>query len=316
MWQTKIDIEKPDFTLDYHSRMVLIGSCFAENIGNKLMESRFSVDCNPCGIVYNPESVALVLERLIEERMVGEDELLWHEGKWVSLGHHGCFSSPSRYVCLEKMNARIRQGAVNLRTADLLLITFGTSWVYRHRRRGCVVANCHRFPECDFERFRLSVQEIVARYDCLLEQLKRINPGLKIVFTVSPIRHWKDGAHGNQLSKSVLLLAIDELVRHREQVYYFPSYELILDELRDYRFYAEDMLHVSGPAVEYVWSRFKETYMTEEALQVLRQVEKINKGLQHRPFDAESETYIVFRRKLKEELGHLGLRYPLMNQEV
>lgn len=315
MWQTVVDIEKPDFSVDYHSRWMLIGSCFAENMGMKLMENRFAVDCNPCGIVYNPESVAQVLERLMDERVVTPDELIWHEGKWMSWGHHGSFSASEREVCLEKMNARIYRGAEQLRRADVLLITFGTSWVYRHLQSGCVVANCHRFPERDFERFRLSVPEIVGLYERLLGQLERINPWVRVLFTVSPIRHWKDGAHGNQLSKSVLLLAIDELVKRRKRVYYFPSYEIVLDELRDYRFYAEDMLHVSGQAVDYIWSRFRDTFLSADALQVMRQVEKINKGLNHRPSDPESETYIAFRRKLEGELEQLGNKYPLLNRE-
>lgn len=315
MWQTVVDIEKPDFSVDYHSRWMLIGSCFAENMGMKLMENRFAVDCNPCGIVYNPESVAQVLERLMDERVVTPDELIWHEGKWMSWGHHGSFSASEREVCLEKMNARIYRGAEQLRRADVLLITFGTSWVYRHLQSGCVVANCHRFPERDFERFRLSVPEIVGLYERLLGQLERINPGVRVLFTVSPIRHWKDGAHGNQLSKSVLLLAIDELVKRRKRGYYFPSYEIVLDELRDYRFYAEDMLHVSGQAVDYIWSRFRDTFLSADALQVMRQVEKINKGLNHRPSDPESETYIAFRRKLEGELEQLGNKYPLLNRE-
>lgn len=316
MWQTHVDIEKPDFSLDYHSRLMLVGSCFAENIGNKLMENRFSVDCNPCGIVYNPESVAQVLGRLIEEREMVADDLIWHEGKWVSWEHHGSFSSPERESCLEKMNSRIHRGAEQLRRADLLLITFGTSWAYRYLHSGRVVANCHRFPESDFERFRLSMPEVVGLYDRVLERLERINPGLRVLFTVSPIRHWKDGAHGNQVSKSVLLLAIDELVKHWKRAYYFPSYEIVLDELRDYRFYAEDMLHISEAAVDYIWTRFKDTFLSAEALQVMRQVEKINKGINHRPFDPESETYLAFRRKLQEELKQLGCEYPLLNREM
>ncbi len=313
MWQTLVDIEKPDFSLDYHSRLMLVGSCFAENIGNKLLENRFSVDCNPCGIVYNPESVAQVLGRLIEEREMVADDLIWHEGKWVSWEHHGRFYAPERESCLEKMNSRIHRGAEQLRKADLLLITFGTSWAYRYLHSGRVVANCHRFPESDFERFRLSVPEVVGLYDRVLEQLEQINPGLRVLFTVSPIRHWKDGAHGNQVSKSVLLLAIDEFVKHRKRAYYFPSYEIVLDELRDYRFYAGDMLHISEAAVDYIWTRFKDTFFSAEALQVMRQVEKINKGINHRPFDPESETYLAFRRKLQEELKQLGSKYPLLN---
>lgn len=316
MWQTIVDIEKPDFALDYHSRLMLIGSCFAENIGNRFIENRFDVDVNPCGIVYNPESVAQVLRLLMEGRLMTEEDLLYNNGKWVSLYHHGKFSAADKEECLNRMNKRLQQGAARLRKADVLMITFGTSWVYRYVVSGRIVANCHRFPEHDFERIRLSVSEITEIYDQLLGQLKQLNPALKILFTVSPIRHWKDGAHGNQLSKSVLLLAIDELRRRWKQAYYFPSYEIVLDELRDYRFYAEDMLHISEAAVHYIWMRFKDTFLTTEAMKVMKQVEKINKGLNHRPFNAEGEEYIVFRKRLLEELNRLKADFPLLNDKV
>lgn len=316
MWQTVVNIEKPDFTFDYDSRWMLVGSCFAENMGSKLREGRFAVDVNPCGIVYNPESIAQVLVRLTEGRLMTPAELFWSDGKWGSFCHHGSFSSANKEECLDKMNVRIERGAALLGCAHVLMITFGTSWVYRRVADGRVVANCHRFPAGEFERFRLSVPEITARYDGLLERLKEINPALKVIFTVSPIRHWKDGAHGNQLSKSVLLLAVDNLANRWKHVYYFPSYEIVLDELRDYRFYAEDMLHVSQSATDHIWMKFRETFLSAEALQVLRQVDKINKGLKHRPFDYTSTEYVSFRQKLTAELAQLKKRFPLLNEEM
>lgn len=313
VWQTRVDIEKPDFVLDYHSRLLLIGSCFAENMGNKLGEKRFAVDVNPSGIVYNPESVAQVLQLLIEGRPLTGEELVWNKGKWVSFFHHGSFSSVNREECLKKINKRLQWGADWLRKTDLLMITFGTSWVYRYIADGRIVANCHRFEAGDFERFRLSVSEITSLYDRLLGNLRKLNPAMRVLFTVSPIRHWKDGAHENQLSKSVLLLAIDDLLKHGDRVYYFPSYEIVQDELRDYRFYAEDMLHISDVAVDYIWTRFRDTFFSAEALGVMKQVEKINKGLKHRPFDRESKEYLTFYHGLRQELNLLKSKYPLMN---
>ncbi|WP_251622763.1 GSCFA domain-containing protein [Odoribacter lunatus] len=314
MWQTLVTIEKPDFVLDYASRMMLVGSCFAENMGNKLRENRFAVDINPCGIAYNPESVAQTVKRLIENRLVTENELIWNKGKWVSLFHHGSFSAVDKEECLERINKRIRQGAEQLKNADLLMLTWGTSWVYRYKATGNIVSNCHRFPADEFERYRLSVSEITETYDCLLKQLKQFNPALKVLFTISPIRHWKDGAHGNQLSKSVLLLAIDELLQRWQGVYYFPSYEIVLDELRDYRFYADDMLHISETTVEYLWTRFKETFLSSEALLVMKRIEYINKGLGHRPFDETNQDYVAFQNRLLDELEQLRSKYPLITR--
>lgn len=314
-WQTKIEMDNPGFTLDYHTRLMAVGSCFAENIGKRLAEGRFAIDLNPCGIVYNPVSVAHVLERLIDEHLWTEKELIWNDGKWVSFGHHGSFSSADRTECLSKINGRLQQGRACLQRAGLLLITWGTSWVYRYRPDGKIVSNCHKFPAGDFDRFRLSVAEITACYEHLLDQLRQLNPDLKVLFTVSPVRHWKDGAHGNQLSKSVLLLAIEQLMERREQVYYFPAYEIVMDELRDYRFYAEDMLHISEPAVDYIWTRFQETFFSPQTRDALKRVEKINKGLTHRPFDPDGETYRLFREKLRQDWEELKKQYPLMTGE-
>lgn len=313
IWQTRIETEKPDFRIGYHSRLLLMGSCFAENIGNKLVENRFAVDVNPCGVVYNPVSVGQVLELLAGERLLAETDLLQNNGKWVSLYHHGSFSSADRETCLSGINRRLQQGTVFLKGADLLLITWGTAWVYRYRANRQIAANCHKFPAGDFERFRLSVAEIVDLYDYLISRLLQLNPRLRILFTVSPIRHWKDGAHGNQLSKAVLLLAADELVKRWKQACYFPSYEIVMDELRDYRFYAEDMLHLSKSAVDYIWQRFRDDFLGEEAKQIIKQVERINKGLAHRPFDSRSEEYVTFRKKLLSDLKELKAAYPLLD---
>ena len=235
--QTIVQIGKPDFRLDYASRILMAGSCFVENIGEKLKYFRFKVDVNPCGVVYNPLSVAGTLELLLERRRFVETDLWHRDGLWGSFLHHGSFSSPTAEECLQKINGRVVDSSRRLAATDLLILTWGTAWVYRHRETGIVVSNCHKFPASDFERQRLEVEEIVERYAVLFSRLWALRPGLKVLVTVSPIRHWKDGAHGNQLSKAVLLLAADRLAARFDNVSYFPSYEIVMDELRDYRFY-------------------------------------------------------------------------------
>ena len=244
--QTKITVAAPDFLIDYNSRLMMLGSCFAENMGSKFSYYKFDVDVNPCGIIYNPLSVANVLRLIVEGKQFEKSDLRQVGGKWVSLYHHGAFSSTDPDECLRRINDRLTKATGELRTLDLLVITWGTAWVYRYTRENIVVSNCHKIPSQEFERSRLSVEDIVKEYLVLIGRLREINPGLRILFTVSPIRHWKDGAHGNQLSKATLLLAIDRLREELQHVYYFPAYEIVLDELRDYRFYADDMLHMSG----------------------------------------------------------------------
>ena len=300
--QTVVKIDKPSFRVEYSTRMMLLGSCFVENIGAKLAYFGFQTDINPCGIVYNPLSVASTLDILLSGRRFGESDLLQNNGKWVSLSHHGDFSATHSGQCLQRINSRLETAGAHLKKTDVLVITWGTAWVYRFRKTGQVVFNCHRFPASDFERFRLEVEEIVRVYADLLDRLREVNPDMRVVFTVSPVRHWKDGAHGNQLSKAVLLLAADRLQGEYGQVSYFPSYEIVMDELRDYRFYGEDMLHLSPQGVEYVWEKFRDNYMTSETQSRMKQVEKLNKILQHRPFDADSDATRELYARTQEEL--------------
>lgn len=304
-WQTKVEIPKADFQIGYASRILMLGSCFTENIGEKLTYFKFDADVNPCGIVYNPSSAARVLEILLEGKPFTEDELMQYDCKWLSLLHHGCFSSSHRDTCLCQINERLTRAAERLKNTDLLVITFGTAWVFRYKRDGRIVSNCHKIPASEFERFRLEPGEIVTEYTALIHRLREVNPSLRVIFTVSPIRHWKDGAHGNQLSKSVLLLAIDSLVHRLEKVHYFPAYELVMDELRDYRFYAEDLLHVSPVTVEYIWERFRDTYMGKDAFQLMTRIDKVNKTLLHRPTDAGSGKWLQLREKMSVEMKEI-----------
>lgn len=311
--QTKITVAALDFLIDYNSRLMMLGSCFAENMGSKFSYYKFDVDVNPCGIIYNPLSVANVLRLIVEGKQFEKSDLRQVGGKWVSLYHHGAFSSTDPDECLRRINDRLTKATGELRTLDLLVITWGTAWVYRYTRENIVVSNCHKIPSQEFERSRLSVEDIVKEYLVLIGRLREINPGLRILFTVSPIRHWKDGAHGNQLSKATLLLAIDRLREELQHVYYFPAYEIVLDELRDYRFYADDMLHMSGFTVDYIWERFLYSFISPEVLGLMNQIGRVNKGVAHRPFDPQSEEYHRLVKKMLAEIAMISRSYPMID---
>ncbi|RHJ90846.1 GSCFA domain-containing protein [Parabacteroides bouchesdurhonensis] len=292
---TPVSIPKPRFTFEYGNQIMLFGSCFAENIGSKLEDSKFTVDLNPFGTLYNPASVALALRKLFQpERFTGKD-LFQHGEIYHSFSHHSKFSSTSEAECLENINERLFASSERLRQANRLVITFGTAYVYKLKENGQIVSNCHKLPEKMFTRELLPVQDIVENWQKLLLSLWEQNPELKVLFTVSPIRHWKDGAHGNQISKATLLLAIEQLQKsYATHIEYFPAYEIMMDELRDYRFYADDMLHPSSLAIEYIWQGFKENYLSQESLAILKEWNDIKKALNHKPFQPESDAYRQF----------------------
>ena len=311
---TRIEMPHAPFLFSYENRITLMGSCFAENIGRKLEENKLRVDINPFGTLYNPASVAKGLRELIRPEPFRTSDLFAHEGMYHSFAHHSRFSATSEEECLSLMNDRLAESSAFLLRADRLIITFGTAYVYRLKSDGRIVSNCHKLPENLFERERLSVDDIVEDWESSLLALWEWNPDLRVLFTVSPIRHWKDGAHENQLSKATLLLAIESLrTRHADRIAYFPAYELLMDELRDYRFYAEDMLHPSQQAIEYIWQRFGESSLTKETKDFLKKWDPIRKAIQHKPFRPESETYERFLRQTLERTERIARSYPALD---
>lgn len=279
-FHTRVGVPPMPFELDFATGIVSLGSCFSDEIGARLRDSGFHIEQNPFGTLYNPASIASALRRLIYDREIGMEDLVEYEGLWHSWHHHGSFSRPTAEECLEACNSRLHQAHQALKEARLLMITFGSAWVYGLAAHGGeTVANCHKLPQENFVRRRLSVDDIVSLWQPLLQELHSFHPHLSTLFTVSPIRHIGDGLHGNQLSKSTLLLAIDALIdqelpsakRKKKGVkveepdhpvtVYFPSYEIVLDELRDYRFFDPDMAHPTSLAVDVVWDRFQRTTM-------------------------------------------------------
>ena len=311
---TRITWPKAKFTLSQQEKMLLLGSCFVENIGGKLQENKFKTVVNPFGTIYNPASIERALYRLLDPRPFTAADLFLFDGVYHSFYHHSRYSGLTEADCLTKMNKELERAARYLRTAERLVITWGSSNIYRLKSTGQIVSNCHKMPENLFQRRRLGVEEIVESWDALLEAIWKINPDMKIILTVSPIRHWKDGAHGNQLSKAVLLLAADELQQiYPDRILYFPSYEIMLDELRDYRFYTDDMIHPSPLAVQYIWERFAEELFTRESRELLREWEQLRKALAHKPFQPESEGYQRFLLQTMLKMERLMDKFPFFD---
>lgn len=310
-FRTFVNIPASDFQIGHTTRMMLFGSCFSENIGNKLAENKFRVNSNPFGILYNPLSVSATVRRLLCGAVFSETDIVFHNGLYQSFAHHGSFSHPEKAQCLQKIADSFTVASTFIRQTDVFLVTFGTAYVYRLKSSGSVVANCHKFPPDVFMRSRLSVQEITDDWSALIEELLSENSEIKIVFTVSPIRHLKDGAHENQLSKAALHLAIQTLAeKYPQAVRYFPAYEIVLDELRDYRFFAADMMHPSPTAADYVWERFSETYFSAETQHILHEWQPIHRALQHRALHGFTENYLRFLRQTAEKLDRFARLYP------
>jgi hypothetical protein len=314
-FRTVINLQESDIKISYDSTLLFIGSCFSDNIGSKFKERRFEAGINPFGVLYNPESVKRGLEILLEKSIFDEDLLFEHRGLWNSFYHHGRFSGVDKKTVLKNINKNIIRGHELLKNAGFLFVTFGTSWVYRNVDDGMVVANCHKLPASRFNRFRLGVDDIVDGYDELIARMKEFNRDLKIIFTVSPVRHLKDGAHGNQLSKATLLLAVDKLTEKHENVFYFPAYELVMDDLRDYRFYADDMVHPSAQAVDYIWENISDVYFDKKAKVFVKEMDKIIKAREHRPFNEKSKEYQMFVSGLLRRLDEIKNQFTLAGLE-
>ena len=313
---TEVALPEYPFRLDHQKPVLMMGSCFTENIGKILEGNLFPVCINPFGTTYNPLSVKKNLEALMHKEAYGVQDLRQHDGLWFSFDHYTGFSSPDREEALENLNSSFRNAKGFLKKAGVLILTWGTSWVYRYKETGQVVCNCHKIPAREFSRTRLFPKEIIAAYEELLPQLFTINSDVKIIHTVSPVRHWKDGAHGNQLSKAALLLAGDFLQeKFPDRFFYFPSYEIVMDELRDYRFYTKDMLHTNELATSYIWEKFKEVLLSEKSRQVIKDLEPLFKLAGHRPLNQGEEAQNLREQQLRERAGQLKKKYPELNLE-
>jgi len=299
--------------LHHSDSVVLLGSCFSDNMGGKLHGALINAMVNPMGTLYNPMSIATGVQRLIADEPAKGMDLFMQGGVWNSFSFHSRYSLPDKQATINLMNQRISQGHNALRQAGLLTITLGTAIVYRLKSTGEVVANCHKVPQHEFERKMSSADEMAQVLDEMLTSLHEFNPGLKVILTVSPIRHIADGLDVNSLSKASLRVAIDKAMKnHRDYCDYFPAYEIMIDDLRDYRFYTSDMVHPSDVAVEYIWQAFQATYLDDRSALAVARCERIYKRLQHRPMSANRETVDRFNADTASVVRNLIKEYPYL----
>ena len=317
MFRTIVKCAVSSKKIDYDSQLMMLGSCFTEYLGAQLKRLKFNVVINPFGIVFHPAPIANNLERMISGKLYTCDELQLHNELWHSFDHHGRFSHPDPLVCLKRINDELQQAREQLARSELLFVTFGTAWAYILKATGQVASNCHKFPSSDFDRVRSDINEICSIWTNAIAKLRQLNPAVRVVFSVSPIRHLRDGAHENSLSKSILLLAVERLNREVENTDYFPAYEIVLDDLRDYRFFDQDMAHPNAVAVNYIWQRFCETFINDCERQKMKKVENIVKAAEHKPIHKSSEhrkfteDCIIKIEELKRQMPFLDFSFEI-----
>ncbi len=309
-FRTEINPKHFPEPVKHSDKIVTFGSCFADNIADKLLYYKFRVLKNPFGVLYNPVSIANSLYYVFWNQGFKDEDLIFHAGEYHSFYHHGDFSHHDKNVCLERINRGLAETRKFIEESDLAILTFGTAYVYRHKEKDIIVSNCHKIPASRFERFRLSIKETAKGIVRAVKFLKTLNENIKIILTVSPVRHWKDGAVENQRSKATLLLAVEEILSECKDVFYFPSYEILMDDLRDYRFYSEDLVHPNNIAVDYIWEKFSGAAFDDKTRELLRRIDKIQRGLNHKPRNPNSEEHQKFMSSLQKQIEELTAEYP------
>jgi hypothetical protein len=315
--ELRTPVEIPDFgvSISHTDKVLFMGSCFASEIGRKCNDGKIPVMINPHGTLFNPVSVSVALRRFAEGYKYTREDLWFSSGTYFSLNHYTAFSSSDPDELVKRLNDVNESASAFIKDNNLLFITFGTAWLFNLQERGITVANCHKLPAKLFSRHRAGVKEIVDLWRETLDILQEVNPALKVIFTVSPVRHLNDGLHGNQLSKSVLLLACEELSSHEAVAGYFPAYEIFIDDLRDYRFYAQDMLHPSDTGIEYVWEKFTDKFFTKETKSIWAEAEKITRAVNHRITEGGAGNQ-RFAEIMLSKISALQKTAPFVNMEA
>lgn len=312
-FRTQIPIPKSNNPIGYDSKIVSLGSCFAVNIGQKFDYFKFRNTTNPFGILFHPLALEKFIGYTINNKQFNDADIFEHNNLWHCFDAHSDLSHPDKEVLLNNLNTACQSTNAQLKEATQLIVTLGTAWVYRDINSNNLVANCHKVPQKQFTKELLSADTIKQSIKNIAAMVKNVNPGINIIFTVSPVRHIKDGYTENQWSKANLISGLHQVINsedHKQNTAYFPSYEIMMDELRDYRFYAEDMIHPSAIAIDYIWERFTEAYIAPQAQETMKLADTIQKGLAHRPFNPDTPQHKEFIRKLNEKASVLQKQYP------
>ena len=309
---TKVPILKYQNPMDYNSKIISLGSCFAENMGAKFDYFKFQNETNPFGIIFNPVSIEKLIHRIVNKIKFTEKDIFFHNDFWHCYEVHSEFSNANKEDFLSELNLIIQKSNNLIIQSTHFRITYGTSWVYRNKTSNEIVANCHKVPQNQFKKEILSVEIIEQSIENTINLIQKINPNCNFIFTISPVRHIKDGFVENQRSKAHLITAIQNSQLATRNSQYFPSYEIMMDELRDYRFYADDMLHPSRTAIDYIWIKFFENYVSESEFSTMNQVCEIQRALKHRPFNPDSESHLKFLSNLNLKISKIQEVLPLI----
>jgi len=308
--QTHISLSKNIKNLiDYNSKVILLGSCFSDNIGKKLRYHKFQSVLNPFGILFHPKAIESVIKNAITKKEYTEEDVFFFNERWQSFTTHSKLSASSKEEALNQLNQASALINTALKSSTHIIITLGTSWVYRFLASGKIVANCHKVPQHKFKKELLPITEINKSISSIISLVRKVNPNINFIFTISPVRHLRDGFIENQQSKSHLISALHQIIKNQKNIFYFPSYEIMMDELRDYRFYKEDMIHPNQIAINYIWEKFYENWLSDEAIDLKKQVIKIQRGLEHKPFNTDSNEYREFLSSLQKKIKALKKKY-------
>lgn len=309
-FRIKFNIEEAQQKIDHHSKLLLIGSCFVENIGAKLDWFRYKNLQNPIGILFHPAVIEKFISRLTQERYYTEKDIFQFNSKWQSYEAHSKVSAQTKEECLEKLNKDLSQAKECIQEASHVILSLGTAWYYELKESREIVANCHKVPQKQFEKKLSGASAIEKNLDEISKNLLDLNPDLEIILTVSPVRHLKDGIIENTHSKSNLIAAVQEVVRKNSYIFYFPSYEIMMDELRDYRFYSEDMIHPNSTAIDYIWKRFSETWISKDSIQIHPEIDSVQKARHHRLSEENTLSNKKFLTKLQAKIEEIQKKHP------
>ncbi len=308
---TKVSVKRSNHPLNYDSKVVSFGSCFASTMSEKFDYFKFQNTVNPFGIVFNPVSIEMIVERVVTKNWFTENDVFFHNERWHCYEIHSDLSHANKDTLLQNLNANLKSTNQQIAQASHVIITYGSSWIYKLKSTNQVVANCHKVPQDQFEKVLLSVETIEKSIQNIVHLIQKVNPNCHFIFTISPVRHLKDGFVENQRSKAHLITAIHEIIdRQHTTIDYFPSYEIMIDELRDYRFYANDFLHPSSLATDYIWERFFQSQIDENDQAIMQEVGAIQKALLHKPFHPNSENHQKFVKNLNHKIAALIAQYP------
>lgn len=313
IFRTQIPILKNYNPIDYNSKVVSLGSCFSENISKKLTFFKFENTVNPFGIIFNPVSLQKIISRSIHKNFFTIEDVFIHNELWSAYEVHSKLSLPSKKTYVDNLNKIVLQFNQELLQATHCIITLGTAWVYKDIKTNTIVANCHRKPNFNFEKNVLTSSEITNAITEIISLLKYINPTCNIIFTISPVRHSKDGFVENNVSKALLLTSLFQIISNQKNssnIYYFPSYEILLDELRDYRFYDNDMLHPNQLAIDYIWEKFTQSSINPSCLETMKEVETIQRMLLHKPFSENTKNFEDFKKNISDKIFKINLKNP------